>query len=758
MDAVPDQANFTLTIGLAGEHSSGPGSDQDRHLCINSPACGRFVTSGRGTSGNWNQTNFNGSGQLMEAATRHWRYFVNNRILRSRTFTLSAVFCLLALFAVRAQAQAGPDVAKVTTVAGGFINDGHPALSSALQNPSDVARDSKGNLYITDHYDHRIRELTTTGVLKTIAGTGIAGFNGDGLTAKSTQINSPRGILVDSNQNIIFADTANCRIRKINPSKIVSTIAGTGTCGFSGDHGMATAAMLSFPNGLWLDSAGNLYIADTFNQRIRVVNSLGVINTVAGNGSAGFSGDGGPATSASLNYPRHAIPDSAGNLYIADQQNHRVRRVDTGGTITTIGGNGETGCKGDGGQAINAHLGFPTRLLIFNGGLYISNGGCGRVRVINLASGVINTAVGTTFGFDGNGHDALTGTQLNGGVGLLLNSTSTAMLIVDNGNDQLRTWTFSSNLVSGAAGGYVGDGLSGSKAALNASENIAFDSKGNLYIADFNNHRIRKVTPAGIISTFAGTGISGYSGDGGPATSAQIYFPFGVTVDKSDNVYISDNGNGVIRKVDTSGTITTFASDVNFTDLLGITADTSGNLYVADDIACTVFQVTPAGSVSVAAGVLFTCGYSGDHGPPTSANLNSPIGVGVDSAGDLYIADTFNNVVREVSGGVITTIAGNGTCGFSGDGGPPTAAMLCIPTGVTTDSTSNVYIGDYGTARVRKIAGGLINTIAGSGNVGYNGNGLPALSTNIDGPNGLAVTSKGVFYADDGQYRVRKIH
>ena len=279
-----------------------------------------------------------------------------------------------------------------------------------------------------------------------------------------------------------------------------------------------------------------------------------------------------------------------------------------------------------------------------------------------------------------------------------------------------------------------------------------------MYIAEFNSHRIRKVTPTGIISTFAGTGISGYSGDGGPATAAQLWFPFGVAVDKNDNVYISENGNGLIRKVNTSGTISTFATDPNFTDLLGLAADSSGNLYVADDVACAVFGVTPAGAVSVAAGVLFTCGYSGDHGPPTSANLNSPYGVGVDAAGDLYIADTFNNVVREVSSGVINTIAGNGTCGFSGDGGPPTAAMMCTPTGVTTDSANNVYISDNGTAHVREIAGGKINTIAGSGNGGYNGNGLPALSTNLDSPIGLAVTSKGVFYADDFQYRVRKIH
>jgi sugar lactone lactonase YvrE len=673
-------------------------------------------------------------------------------------FALSGAGSLLVvLWSLGATAQDQPAVLKVTTVAGGFINDGKLATSSALQNPSDVASDSKGNLYITDFFDHRIRELTTSGVLMTIAGTGIAGFNGDGGTAKKTQVNFPRGIVIDGKGNILFADVANCRIRKISPSKIVTTIAGTGTCGFSGDGLPATSAMINFPNGLSLDNSGNLYFADTFNQRIRKIDSAGIIHTLAGTGTAGFSGDGGPATSASLNFPRAAISD-AGNLFIADQQNHRVRKVDASGNISTFGGNGLTGCKGDGGLATAAHLGYPNRLLILQGNLYVSNGGCARVRAINLSTDMISTAAGSTFGFDGNGHNALA-SQFNSGVGMLLDNAKANVLVVDNGNSQVRAVSVSTNTVSGIAGGYTGDGLKGTMASLNLPENIAFDSKGNLYIADVFNNRVRKVTPTGVISTFAGvTGISGYSGDGGPAGSAQLWFPYGVAVDKNDNIYISDNGNGVIRKVDTSGTITTLAQNANFFDLLGIAVDSGGNVYVADDLSCVVWQATPAGAVSVAAGVLNTCGYNGDGIAATSAYLNSPYDVGVDSAGNLYIGDTFNNRVREVSSGVISTFAGNGTCGFSGDGGLAKLAMLCTPVGVVADSKNNIYIGDYGNARVREVTSGNINTIAGTGNLGYNGNGLAATLTNIDGPSGLAVSSKGVFVADDGQYRVRKIH
>jgi sugar lactone lactonase YvrE len=312
--------------------------------------------------------------------------------------------------------------------------------------------------------------------------------------------------------------------------------------------------------------------------------------------------------------------------------------------------------------------------------------------------------------------------------------------------------------VEGLAGGYNGDGLAGAKASLNLPESVVFDAAGNMYIADSFNHRIRKRTPAGIVSTFAGTGISGYSGDGGAATSAQLYFPFGVATDSSGNVYISDNGNLVIRKVDSTGKITTFAQNANFTDLLALTSDASGNLYAADDMACVVWKITPASVVSIAAGVLNTCGYNSDGITATNAQLNAPSGVALDATGNLFISDLLNNRVRMVSGGVISTVAGNGTCGFSGDGGSATAAKICGPVGVAVDAKNNLYIGDYSNARVREVTAGTITTLAGTGNIGYNGNALAATSTNIDGPAGLTVFKNILYVADDGQFRVRKIH
>ena len=655
---------------------------------------------------------------------------------------------------------------KVSTVAGGYINDGKAGPSSALQLPTDIASDSKGNLYITDGTDQRIRELNTKGILKTIAGTGIAGYSGDGGLASKATMNFPRGIVVDSKGNIIFCDAGNNRIRKISTTKIITTIAGTGVAGYNGDGIPATTAELNSPIGLSLDSAGNLYFADAFNQRIREIDTSGIIHTLAGNGTPGYSGNGGQATAAELNLPKFAISDNAGNLYIADQYNNRIRIVNSSGVINDFAGTGKGGCKGDGGPALSATLGYPRGMVIWQGSLYVATIGCSRIRQINLSTNIIQTVDGSTVGFDGNGHLA-TASQFDQSASGIVDNTNTHAIIVDAGNNQIRSETFSTGIVTGIAGGYLGDGLSGTKASLNAPENIAFDAAGNMYIADLLNHRIRKMTSTGIISTFAGTGISGYTGDGGPATSAELYFPFGVAVDKSGNVYISDNGNGVIRVVPTSGAnagkISTFVQNANFFDLLGLATDSAGNVYIADDLACVVWQVTPASAVSVVAGVLNTvtpdCGYNADGIAATSALLNNPAAVTLDSAGNLYIGDLSNNRVRKVSGGIISTVAGNGTCGFFGDNGPATSAMLCNPQGVAVDSKNNLFIGDYSNARVRKVTTGTITTLAGTGNFGYNGNGLVATSTNIDGPAGLAVNSKNVLYvADDQQYRVRKIH
>ncbi len=339
---------------------------------------------------------------------------------------------------------------------------------------------------------------------------------------------------------------------------LITTVAGNGTfpppggpsTNYSGDGGPATNAALSYPTSVAIDSAGNLYIADNGNRRIRMVTPGGTISTVAGNGHLpqGYSGDGGPATSATLANPVGVAVGSAGNFFIADSGNQRVRMVTPGGTISTVAGDGLQGDAGDGGPATSAELLYPL--------------------------------------------------------------------------------------------------------------GVAVDSAGNLFIADTSNHRIRMVTPGGTISTVAGSSNGGYAGDGGPATSAELHCPAGVAVDSAGDLFIADTYNSRIRMVTPGGTISTVAGNGAF-------------------------------------------GYSGDGGPATSAELNLPNGVAVDSAGNLFIADMDNNRIRMVTpGGTISTVAGGGNSGL-GDGGPATSATLAYPNGVAVDSTGDIYVADTDNGEIR---------------------------------------------------------
>jgi len=646
---------------------------------------------------------------------------------------------------------------KVSTTTGGAVNDGNQATNAGLDDPRYVIEDEAGNLFVSDTYNHRIRKISPTGVVTTYAGTGIAGYSGDGGQARNAMLSFPNGIVFDTAGNMLVADEGNNRIRQIGPAGIIATIAGTGQAGYGGDGGLATLATLNLPWAITVDNFGALLVSDAGNQVVRKIDSAGIITTLAGNGVAGYGGDGGPATLASLDVPSGLAADGTGNVYIADRFNHRVRVVDSLGIINTIAGNGVQGFTGDGGPAIDAAIGNPRGLLLHNNVLLISNAGANRIRAVNLRTGVINSFAGSTVGFDGDGHAPLM-TQFNRPTGMF-STRDGGLLVADTVNARIRRVTPATTTT--VVGGWIGDGGPALEADFADPENLAFDFVGNYYVADFGGQRVRRVDSLGRITTVAGNGTSGYSGDGGPANQAQLNFPLGVAADRSGNIYIADNLNAVIRRVDPFGTISTFASDPNFLDLVSIATDAAGNLYVADDAACVIWKVTSAGSVSIAAGILSDCGFNGDGILATSALLNGDYGIAVDLQDNLYIADTLNNRLREVgSAGIISTIAGNGTCGFSGDGGPGRVAMICGPEGVAVDAQGSVYFGDYNNLRVRKVTrAGTINTVAGSGNSGYNGENLPATSTNLDGVSAVAVDRAGsVYLLDDVQNRVRKIH
>ncbi|PYU25223.1 MAG: hypothetical protein DMG30_06055 [Acidobacteria bacterium] len=429
-------------------------------------------------------------------------------------------------------------------------------------------------------------------------------------------MNDAIDIAVDSGGNLFIADRDNERVRRVDAATgVITTVAGNGMYGYSGEGGPATSAGLAGPSGVAIDSAGNLFIADTYSYRVRRVDgATQVITTVVGNGMDCFSGDGGPATDAALCEPWGVTLDSAGNLFIADTGN-RIRRVDgVTGVITTVAGNGIDGYAGDGGPATAAALFVPSGVAVDSAGsLFIADTGNQRIRRVDSVTGVISTVAG---------------------------------------NGYLNPYY--------SCGGYSGDGVPATSAELNCPSGIAVDSAGNLFIADSGNQRIRRVdSVTGVISTVAGNGIPGEAGDGGPATSAELYEPSGVAVDSAGNLFIADRA-GTVRRVD----------------------------------AATQVITTVAGG-----------GAGGDGGPASSAQLKYPLGVAVDGAGNVFIAEWFGFRVRRVDAatGVISTVAGDGTEGFSGDGGPSTSAQLAGATGVVVDSTGNLFIVDAFNARIREV-------------------------------------------------------
>jgi uncharacterized protein (TIGR03437 family) len=598
----------------------------------------------------------------------------------------------------------------ITTIAGTsftFPSTPLPALNAPLGSGAGLVTDSKGNVFVSDADNNLVLRIALDGTLTIVAGNGTASFSGDGGPAISASLSAPSRIAIDSAGNLFIADTNNNRIRKVSGG-IITTVAGTGGNGFSGDGGAATAAMLKAPGGIAFDSAGNLYIADTDNQRIRKV-SGGMITTIAGNGVNNLTGDGGTATNASFSGPRGIAVDSAGNVYIADFFNGRIRKV-SGGIITTIAGNGGN-MLGDGGQATNAALDRPIGIALDSAGnLYIADSGNNRIR--KLSGGIITTVAG--------------------------NGTA----------------------------GFSGDMGLATSASISFPKGVAVDSNGNIYIGDALNERIRKVS-GGIITTIGGNGLFKVSGDGGPSTSATLESPAGVTVDSSGNIYIADTGNNRIRKV-SGGLITTIVgSEAGFSGdgaaaisatLYGphaIAVDSAGNLYIADSYNSRIRKVSNGSIVTVAGNGV--ADSTGDGGLATNAAIKSPVGVAVDSAGNLYITDKDSHRIRKVSNGIITTVAGNGSPGFSGDGGPATNASLNQPYGIAVDSAGSLYIADVNNSRIRKVSGGIITTVAGNGVAGFAGDGGAATNAALN-PSGVAVDSVGNIYSFEiASGRIRKV-
>src|SRR5208283_3857562 len=480
--------------------------------------------------------------------------------------------------------------------------------------------------------------------------------------AASTGIGTVKRVTLDTSGNVYFS--AGHAVFRITAGGTLTLVAGNSRPGFSGDGGPATAAQLNSPQGLALDSQGNLYIADQGNNRVRMVTPQGVISTIAGNGKVGaprFLGDAGPATAANLNQPGGVAVDKQGNVYIADTGDNSIREVGTNGAINTVAGNGyqTNGNPGDTLLASESTLALPEDVFVdSSGNVFIADTGDAEVREITASTGVINVVAGacniTSSSTSTNtGESCSIGYAGDGGLANQAGLVETTAAVVDSAGNvyiaeptdgrirevsTIKSKVDINTIVGNGTLGFSGDGAAANAAELNRPTGVAVDGSGNIYIADSLNNRIRVAQAGGSIKTFAGNGGYSYSGDGGVATGAQMNSPHAVVADGAGNYYIADAGNNVVRKVSANGVITTFAGNG-------------------------------------------TAGSSGDGSAATSAELSGPQGLALDGAGNLYIADTGNSRVREVSGGTITTVAGNGTAGYSGDGSAATSAQLYAPVG-----------------------------------------------------------------------------
>jgi len=581
------------------------------------------------------------------------------------------------------QAADAPVIYSIQTVAGSDSNgDGGPALNALLSQAEGIAVDRLGNIYVADAADNRVRKITPDGNIQTIAGSGVAGFAGDGGPAAQAVLNQPYGLAVDSSGNLYIADLGNARVRKISAGGSIQTVAGGGGTAAGGSVSAAAVnVQLLEPRNVAIDSGGLLYISDFAAHTVYKVSPGGVLSTFAGNGNAGFSGDGSPAIQAQLNAPAGLAADASGGVYIADSGNSRIRKVSNGVISTVFDVASPTGV------AINS-----------TGTLYIASAGYFGTQL--AAIGGLTPCMDVAL-------DRLGNVYVTEGRFVREVTLAGAALVIAG---------------SGASRYFGGDSGQASGARFHAPSGIALDGAGNWYVADSANNRIRQISSSGIITTYAGTGAAGAAGDNGQATLAELSGPLSVALDSLENVYVADTGNNALRKITPGGVISTVSNQLNAPSYVAVAPDQS--VYVADTGNNRVLRFTVSGDMSTVTrmlgpaavavdpqGDLFVSGQTSVVKLTAAGTqsvvldgLNAPRGLAFTSNGDLLIAETGANMVRRVSSsGAVTVIAGDGVAGFSGDGGVATSAQLNTPEDLAVDPTGVVWIADSANNRVRSL-------------------------------------------------------
>ena len=717
--------------------------------------------------------------------------------IRTSTIALivAAVAAALILMTMPTHAQTG----DITTVAGGGVGDGGRPTLAAIGSPAGVAIDSRGDIYIADGATHRIRKVDIErNMISTVAGTGNPGFSGDGGPAAAAALSSPYGLAFDDDDNLYIADSGNHRIRKIDTATgTIITVAGSGSPGFEGDDGSSLDAAFHAPHGVDVDDDGNIFIADTLNNRIRRVNeSDGVVTTIAGTGIAGPGGDLARAVNAELNQPEDVAVDDLGKVYIADSGNHLIRQIDLQGVIFTLAGKRSASVDPAtvalAGRAQEAVLRNPISLALGpqQRNLYVADSGNHLVRRIILNNVIEDTVIATdagsvtgTAGYDGEDKNAIV-SSLDTPVGVAVNTLG-EIYISDSGNQRVRAVVSAGErrpkiLITAAGNGeasFSGERSPATNATLHFPSDVAIDFNGNIYFSDTDNHRIRRVARVtGVITTVVGTGDTGSRGVGGRGSNAHLNSPEGVAFDSTGDIYLVDTGNHRVLKWDPgSGNLTLIAGDgharfrgenvepreASLNRPAAIAIDDNDHLYIADteNNRIRVIHLDTNRILTYAGDG--QAGYDGDGAAARRATLNKPEGVAVDPDGNIVIADTGNRRIRRVDAqtNIISTIAGDGRRGYAGDGGPALEASLVVPRRVAVGRDGNVFISDALNHRIRAVkSDGTMITVAGDGIIDFAGDGGPATAASLNRPLGMAPDRDGnLYFADNHNNRIRVI-
>jgi uncharacterized protein (TIGR03437 family) len=645
-------------------------------------------------------------------------------------------------------------------LAGAFpLGDGGPATAALLETPQAVAADSNGTVYIADAGNGLLRKISR-GVISSVAG--YTGYIYD--------------LKLDSAGNLYIA--GGNYLYKMTPSGTISTVAGNGsTTTFTGDGGPAKSAGFSGIYCVAPDSANNLYVCDTNNNRIRKITPDGIVRTFAGGNGHGYGGDGGSAVSALLDHPRHVAVDADGNVYVNDYNNNRVRKISLDGTIKTIAGSGTCCSSPDGGLATNAFLITGPVTTDPSGNVYVFDFWSNKVRRVS-PTGILQSYAGDgKEGFAGDG-DFAPAARFSGVAGLGTDSANN-LYIADSTNERIRLVSSSGSVSTIAGRGhFAGDNGLATSAILHRPSGVVQGADGTIYFTDTANHRVRKVSLDGKIATIAGTGDPGFGGDGGPAAQAVLYFPDSLAMDASGNLLVVDQNQRRVRKITPAGVISTVAGNGNlaysvdtsgalasgFGYITGIAVDSAGNIFLSEGAANRVKKVTASGGLQTYAGTTANggpsgIGFAGDGGPAAQAVFASPGPLAVDASGNLYITDELNYRIRRVDASTttITTVAGNGKCCWAGDGGKATSAAV-DPYGLAADTNGGLWISDP--LGIRYLGrDGTISRVAGGADSGYAGDDAAATpSTLYNYPGGIALNAAGeILIADTHNSRIRKL-